>query len=147
LEELVIFLRLTKQEIVSLQKCLDHTATVSLAPISMFEDKLARFAQHHAMGPQGSVHSASTIGGGGSFGAVAHSPVLSTVRIMASSKGEHRRALAAWKRWCSPKQIFRWGIPGFSWMSFLTQCFSVAIRSLAGGKAYLWADISPGRKS
>ena len=37
---------------------------------------------------------------------VAHSPTPSMVRTTASSKGEGKKALAAWLRWCSVKRSF-----------------------------------------
>src|SRR5229473_3166311 len=42
---------------------------------------------------------------------VTHSPTPSTVRIAASSNGEHRKALAAWERWCSQNRTRSLGIP------------------------------------
>ena len=43
--------------------------------------------------------------------AVAHSPTPSTVRIAASSKGEHRRRWRRASRWCSLNRIFRAAMP------------------------------------
>jgi hypothetical protein len=37
--------------------------------------------------------------------AVTQSPTPSTVRMAASWKGEQRKALAAWERWCSENKI------------------------------------------
>ena len=39
--------------------------------------------------------------------AVAHSPTPSRVRMAASSKGEGKKALAAWDSWCSVKTMRR----------------------------------------
>ncbi len=55
---------------------------------------------------------------------VVHSPTPSTVRRAASSKGEQKKALAAWDTWWSTKRIFSGGTPRFFWMNALTQSFS-----------------------
>ena len=55
--------------------------------------------------------------------AVAHSPTPSIVRIAASSKGEHRKAEAAWDWWCSANSS--WPLkPSVRSIAFGTQSFS-----------------------
>ena len=47
--------------------------------------------------------------------AVVHSPTPSTVRMAASGKGEQKKALAAWERWCSLNRIREGGSPSRFW--------------------------------
>ena len=47
---------------------------------------------------------------------VAHSPTPSAVNIIASSKGDGKKALAAWLKWCSENNIF------VSSLKFLSCC-------------------------
>src|SRR5260370_27681 len=56
---------------------------------------------------------------------VTHSPTPSTVRIAASSKGEHRKALAAWERWCSQNRTRSLGIPNSAEMVAPTQRLAI----------------------
>src|SRR3989442_9917887 len=58
------------------------------------------------------------------YAAVTHSPTPSTVRMAASSKGEHRKALAACDKWCSENRTLFLGIPK-------SDCSLVGTHSLA----------------